>query len=100
MNTEWLPKHGEPSDPVLRITDADRVLHRRAIERLRAQLFRRHRPQEFFIIEGSEEVLDPIAYYDARASRMPAPRALHLGGLRYRIASSRPGLEYEAQISP
>lgn len=82
----------------LELTAHDLALHERAIARLRAQLFRRHVAADYGIVEGTEEVLPASAYLDVRPGPTPAPRALHLGGLRYYIRSGRPEYRYQVQI--
>ncbi len=58
------------------------MLHEKAVAKLRAQLFKKHPPDAYFIVPGSEGRLPPIA--SVRVSPyLGDVRSLSLGGLTY-----------------
>ena len=85
-------------DPWFSLTSVEHERHERAIARLRYQLFRKYTARHYWLAPESEKVLPASPYYDIKAGGMPAPRALHLGGLAYQVASPRVGCSYAVQV--
>lgn len=88
----------ELRDPGLELSEHDFELHRRTIERTRAMLFRKYKSADYCMVPGSETISGPSTYRALQAGGMPAPRAVHYGGLLYRIKSPRAGYWYQVTV--
>lgn len=67
----------------VRLTPEILMRHRRAVERIQAELFDRRSPQDYFIRPGTPEILPPSVPTRLGAEPM-------LGGVRYEVESVRP----------
>ena len=66
------------------LTPEEQARHQRGIEKIRRQLFRRYTPADYFIVPGSESVLNASAEACWNAA-CGSYRVFRFGGLRYRV---------------
>lgn len=76
-----------PTEP----TKAEFALHCRSVAKLRIQLFRRFKPSDYRMIEGSETILPMHVWQLTPPPHDKVIRYKSLGGLGYDIESPQPG---------
>ena len=66
------------------LTPEEEARHRRGIEKVRAKLFQKHAPADYFIVEGSERIFSASAESCWNAA-CGSYRVFRFGGLSYEI---------------